>query len=130
MVGLSLGAEGPTFPAITLIQQSFELYFKSLLYLVEIEPPYKHGLKKLYDKALGHYPSLNDLNDNEEFPGLLKQFSHETFVNLRYAEGSLIFNKRHSGKPSIDALTECLIHSHRIFQKIITNKLQEIYPPL
>jgi hypothetical protein len=125
LMGLSLGVTGPTFPAITLIQQSLELYFKSLLYLVEKEPPHKHGLKELYDKALSHYPSLKDLNDNEEFPRLLEQFSHKTFVALRYAEGSLIFNKRHSGKPPIDALIESLIHAHGIFENLIEDKRQQ-----
>ena len=81
MIGLSQGATGPTFPAITLLHQSIEIYFKTLLYLnnIDILNHKHHDLRKLYEATLEHYPSVVDLTKNEEFLGLLDQFNHDNF---------------------------------------------------
>lgn len=126
--GISNDPYAPTFPAMTLIQQSFELYFKTLLCLhnIDICKHKHHDLKKHYNETLKYYPGLRELENNTEVFGLLSQLSHKNFIALRYGEGALCFHPRHSGRPPLEVLNETLLFMKDEFEKNVKSKIDNL----
>lgn len=123
MLGLTDDVYAPTFPAITLIHQSFELYLKAILSLNNEIYRKKHDVMELYDKCCKLFPELKGLFDNEDIKALFIQFSQVNFVKLRYGEGKLVIANSKSGDRSIGILRATITQVQKELERIFQLKL-------